>query len=77
MKEFWTTIQVIFAAVGGFELVDAAQQRGFAAAGRTDDRKDLALFQVEGNALEHLGFAEAFAQIAHFQYRQAVPLLTP
>ena len=43
------------AALEGFERVDAAQQRALAAARRADNRRDLAAFDFERDAVENRG----------------------
>ena len=48
------------AAVKGFQQRHAAQERGFAAAGRADDGDDLTLLHRQGDIFEHLGLTEAF-----------------
>jgi hypothetical protein len=50
------------AAVGGDEAVDAAQQRGLAAARGTDQGHDLALAHLEIDAAEHLERAVALGE---------------
>ena len=51
------------AARGLLETVDAAQQRRLARAGRAEDDDDLALVDVDVDALEHLEVAEGLAQV--------------
>ena len=47
------------------EQVDAAQQRRLARAAGADDRDDIALVEVEIDALEHLGRTELLGQPAN------------
>ena len=56
-------------AVDGFEMVDAAQERGFARSRRTEDDHDLARHHVEVDALEHLVVAEGFVDVARAHQR--------
>ncbi len=51
------------AAVGYLEHVDAAQQRRFARAGRTDEGEDFAFVGRQRNAFEHLEFAETLMDV--------------
>jgi hypothetical protein len=53
------------AAGGGLEHVDAAQQRRLARARGPDDADDLALTDVEVDALEHLVVAEVLVEVLH------------
>ena len=55
------------AAVGLFQKVQAAQQRGFSAAGSADDGQGLALFQRKADVVEHSGGAEVLFQMGNFQ----------
>ncbi len=48
-------------AVDLFQVVDGAQQRGLARAGRPENHRDLARFNAQVNVLEHLLAAKAFA----------------
>ena len=50
-----------------FQKVQAAQQRCFAGAGRTDDGQCFAFFQVERDVLQHMGTAKVFADAGNFQ----------
>ena len=59
-------------ALGRFEEVETAQQRRLAAAGRADDRQNLALVQLERHAFEHLSFAKALAQVFDDEQRLAI-----
>ena len=49
--------------IGGFQKIQAAQQCRFARTAGTDDRQRLALLQVKGNIFQHLGGAEALADV--------------
>ena len=51
------------AAIVGLEEVDAAQERGLAAAGRADDRHHLAALDVEVDAAQHRRRAEGFLDV--------------
>src|ERR1700689_2889225 len=53
-------------ALGGDEPVDAAQERGLAAARGPDQRHDFALADLEIDAVEHGGRAVVFLQSPHF-----------
>ena len=53
------------------QAVDAAQQRGLAAAGRADDGDDLALADVEVDVAEDFERAVVLAQAAHADARLA------
>ena len=53
------------AAVGRFEAVHAAQQRGLAGAAGADDAHDLAGAHVEVDVAQHAVVAEGLAQVAH------------
>jgi hypothetical protein len=53
------------AAVDDFQMVDAAQKRRFAGAGRAEQRDHLAARHRERNALERLEFGERLAQVLH------------
>ena len=54
------------------EQVDAAQQRGLARAAGADDRHDFALADLEVDALEDLGRAEALVDVVRAQHRGRV-----
>ena len=53
-----------FAGIVRQQSVDAAQQRGLAAAGRADDGDDLALADVEIDVTEHFERAVTLAEAA-------------
>ena len=54
-------------AVGGFQEIQAAQQRCFAGTGRADDRQRFALVQLQGDVAQHGGRAKALADAVYFQ----------
>ena len=56
------------ARVNRLELVDAAQERALARAGRPDDREDLAAADLHIDALEHSEVAERLVDIVHAQH---------
>ena len=58
------------AVVHGFQQGCAAQQRGLAGAGGTDDRNHLALFHAHGNIVEHARVAKCFFTVIDFQQFQ-------
>ncbi len=51
----------------GFEQIDAAEKRGFAGAGSTDNADDISVVGFKINVFQHLMVAEAFAQMAYLQ----------
>ena len=55
------------AATGGFQHIDAAQQRGFSGTGGSDHADDLALLHFKINVLQDLMGAEAFFQMLDLQ----------
>ena len=56
------------AAVRRLEEVEAAQQRGLAAAGGADYREGLPLFEREAYLIEHLRLVEVLLKVLDFQY---------
>ena len=54
------------AAAGCFQKIDAAQKRGFAAAGGTDDADDIAFVHLEINIVQNFVVAKVFAQMLYF-----------
>ena len=54
------------AVIGGFQEGQTTKQGGLSAAGRTDDRQHVALFQRKADTLENHGFAEALFNIFYF-----------
>ena len=52
-----------------FQAVDTTQKRRFSGAGFADQRDDFALFDVQVDALEHLGLAIAFVQSVNINER--------
>ena len=56
-----------FAAVCGFQADENAQQGGFAAAADAENRKELALIDVEGDVVQDLFIVKAFAELPHLQ----------
>ena len=57
------------ARIKRFEQRSAAQQRGFAAARRTDHRNNLARHDIERNILEHFVLSEALLDVRQAHYR--------
>ena len=57
------TADLNFALVDLLEVVDGAQEGGFPRAGRADNDNDLALFDFEINALEHMQIAIIFMDV--------------
>jgi hypothetical protein len=55
------------ALVRVFQQVDAAQERGLAGTGGTQDRDHIAVAGGQRDALEHLQLAVAFVQVADFK----------
>ena len=56
------------AAVRRLEEVEAAQQRGLAAAGGADYAQRLALLEREADVVEHLGLVEVLFEVFYFKY---------
>jgi hypothetical protein len=52
-----------FTGIGGFKHVKAAEESGFAAAGRSDDGDNFSGSYVFVNAFEYLEVSEAFIKI--------------
>ena len=67
------------AAVGrGLQQVDAAQQRGFSAAGGADHAGNIAVVDGKVNIAQHHVGAKAFGEVAHLNdgFRHGMPLLS-
>ena len=67
-------IELDFARVHGFQVVQAAQKRALSRAGRPDDRHDFALFHGERYAPEHFGGAKALADSLRGQHSHSLIL---
>ena len=59
-----TVIQNL-AGGGGFQQIDAAQQRGLAGAGCTDDRGYIALVHNKIDVPQYLMIAKGFGKVIH------------
>src|SRR5258708_18440542 len=60
------------AAAGGFEVVEAANERALARAAWPDDGDTLATLDGEIDVMQHLALAKDFAEAAHVDHQSAL-----